>query len=201
MSGTPLTNIPALGNQSPFSASRRLQKPALQDPSLVDPLDTSKGVSTSSGMSNGPSSDAIFAWRNKQARKQDDKLKDRQQQQQQQQRQSLSDFSPPPPFVFSPVNDSHMKPGDNTIPPSKDGQGRPPQSIQGMLDSLRHRRRSSAASMRSELWKQHDQSALDTASLASEEIHVSFSLHQHSTRKVLSIVTGPSELTTSCHRY
>ncbi|KAJ9100504.1 hypothetical protein QFC21_003543 [Naganishia friedmannii] len=122
-------------------------------------------------MSNGPSTDAIFAWRDKQARKQDVKIKE--QQQQQQRGQSSPEFSPPPPFVFSPINDSHMKPGDDTIPPSKDGQGRPPQSIQGVLESLRHRRRSSAASMRSELWKQHDQSALDTASLASEEIHPS----------------------------
>ncbi|KAJ9122271.1 hypothetical protein QFC22_001691 [Naganishia vaughanmartiniae] len=179
MSGIPphpasSSNIPAVGKESSFTASRRVQNPALQDSSLVDPLDTSKGISTStSGMTNGPSSDAIFAWRDKQARKQDAKIKDQQQQQQQRGPPSSTEFSPPPPFVFSPVSQSHMIPGEKTAAPARDGQGRPPQSLQGVLDSLRHRRRSSAASMRSELWKQHDQSALDTASLASEEIHPS----------------------------
>ncbi|KAJ9093928.1 hypothetical protein QFC19_008162 [Naganishia cerealis] len=173
MSGAPqsgtTSNTPPLVNASPFSAAGQGHNPALQDSWLVDPLDTSTGIFSTNGMSNGPSSDAIFAWRDKQARKQDGKNKS------QQRGQPVELFSPPP-FVLSTVSCSPMNPGDNTRSTLREGQGVPAPSIQGILDTIRHRRRSSATSMRSELWKQHDQSALDTASLASEEIHP-ISLH------------------------
>jgi hypothetical protein len=105
-------------------------------------------------------SDAIFAWRDRQTKKQHNKIKE-------QQSANQSGFTPPPPFIFSSSNDvTPIASPQNTAQPLSTP------NIQGILDTIRHRRRSSAASMRGDAWR-HDQSALDTASLASEEIHVS----------------------------
>jgi hypothetical protein len=148
-------------NKSPLGAA---PVSAHFDSSLVDPLDTSAGVSSNKdNMDTAPSSDAIFAWRDRQARKQSNKSKDQ-----------STGFAPPPPFVFSPnIDDRIQAVGSTDMAPGQNGAAPVlTPNIQGILDTIRHRRRSSAASMRSDVWK-HDQSALDTASLASEEIHVS----------------------------
>lgn len=149
-------------NKSPLGATPTPRNAHL-DSSLVDPLDTSAGVSSDSNHGMDNSSDAIFAWRDRQARKQHIK-KD--------QRETTS-FAPPPPFVFSPnVDPRTLAVGTTDMGPPQNGAPTLTPNIQGILDTIRHRRRSSAASLRSDVWR-HDQSALDTASLASEEIHVS----------------------------
>ena len=132
------------------------------DPSLVDPLDTSEGPLRE--MSHHVESDAIFAWRDRQTKKQNSKAKEQRQADQ-------SGFTPPPPYIFSASNDDTP-----VATPQPAVQPLSTPNIQGILDTIRHRRRSSAASMRSDVWR-HDQSALDTASLASEEIHVSYRFH------------------------
>lgn len=129
------------------------------DPSLVDPLDTSERPL--SEMSHNVESDAIFAWRDRQSKKQNSRAKEQRQADQ-------SGFRPPPPYIFSASNDDTP-----VATPQPAVQPLSTPNIQGILDTIRHRRRSSAASMRSDVWR-HDQSALDTASLASEEIHVSY---------------------------
>lgn len=149
-------------NKSPLGATPTPRN-ALLDSSLVDPLDTSAGVSSDNNRGMDNSSDAIFAWRDRQARKQSIKKEQRE----------TTSFAPPPPFVFSPNIDSRtLAVGTTDMGPPQNAAPALTPNIQGILDTIRHRRRSSAASMRSDVWK-HDQSALDTASLASEEIHVS----------------------------
>ena len=126
------------------------------DPTLVDPLDTSERPTNEMNVE----SDAIFAWRDRQSKKQQSKNKDQRQ-------ANPSAFAPPPPYIFSASKDDAP-----VASPQPAAQPLATPNIQGILDTIRHRRRSSAASMRSDAWR-HDQSALDTASLASEEIHVS----------------------------